>query len=340
MQQVKTEVQVDTIFAGKFRRYHNLSVWKQLLRFKTIVLPNIRDSVYILMGTIQSLIKLVLWRPDVVFCKGGYVCLPVGLAAQVLRIPVVLHDSDVHPGLANRVLARWAVKIATGAPSEHYTYPTEKMHYIGIPVKESYKRYTVDEQNAFKSELGFDPRRPLIVITGGGLGADAINEATVSIYQELLAFADVVLLSGSKQYAQLQKKLADVDDAHFKLYDFIQGDLITHTLAAADVVVTRAGATTLNELAALAKPTIIIPSPYLTGGHQLKNAKMYEDHGAAVVINEKELLARPHELLDTLTALVLNPKTLETMSNAIHVFAKPDAATDMAAIVVAAADKQ
>ena len=324
--------------SGKLRRYHTLPLWRQFLRWRTIVGPNIRDGFFILCGTVQSFIKLIIWRPDVIFCKGGYVCLPVGLSARVLRIPLVLHDSDAHPGLTNRVLSRWADAIGTGAPLEHYRYPASKARYVGIPVDERFRVYSAKERVGFKTDLGFDIKRPLIVVTGGGLGAAAINNAVVSVLDELLTSCNVLLISGTGQHAELAKKLADYPTDKFQLHAFVSKNIV-ETLAAADLVVARAGATTLLELAALAKPTIIVPNPYLTGGHQLKNAAVYTEKQAGVVIDEVRMVAEPHELLDTLTALILNESELARMAKAIHAFAKPAAANDMADMILDVAQR-
>lgn len=338
MRRVDPSIPVEVIASGKLRRYHTLPMWRQLLRWRTIVLPNIRDSFFIACGTVQSVVKLIKWRPDVIFCKGGYVCLPVGLAAHWLRIPLVLHDSDAHPGLTNRVLSRWATTIGTGAPLEHYKYPAHKSRYVGIPVDERFRVYGTKERVAFKLELGFDADRSLIVVTGGGLGATAINNAVVAVLDELLVNCNVLLISGTGQHAELAKKLSGYPADRFQLHAFVSKNIV-QTLAAADLVVARAGATTLLELAALAKPTIIVPNPYLTGGHQLKNAAVYTKKQAGVVIDEVRMVAEPHELLDTLTALILNPDELGRMSKAIHAFAKPEAARDMAGLVIAAAKR-
>ena len=106
---------VQTIYSGKFRRYNNVSLWRQVTR-PSIVLFNIRDFFLVAIGFVQSVVKLLFWRPDVIFTKGGFVCLPVGMAAKLLGIPLVIHDSDAHPGLTNRILATWATTIATGEP--------------------------------------------------------------------------------------------------------------------------------------------------------------------------------------------------------------------------------
>jgi UDP-N-acetylglucosamine--N-acetylmuramyl-(pentapeptide) pyrophosphoryl-undecaprenol N-acetylglucosamine transferase len=325
---------VQTIFSGKFRRYHNLPVWRQLLRPVSIILPNIRDGFFVICGFIQSMIKLVLWRPDVVFTKGGFVCLPVGFAARLLKIPLVIHDSDAHPGLTNRVLARWATQIATGAPLKHYPYPKQISRYVGIPINPDFKPLSDSERAETKKELGFDPRRPLVVVTGGGLGARRINDAVAKRLNEILEVASVILISGNDQYDELRAITSETDD-RFQLHAFVSSGM-ARMLGAADVVVTRAGATTLLELAALARPTILVPNGYLTGGHQLKNAAAYAENGAVEVIDEHELEANPQLLVDMLTSLLVNPKQLTRMSKMFHEFAKPNAASEMADMIESA----
>jgi len=109
---------------------------------------------------------LLLWRPDVMFAKGGFVCLPAGIAARLLKIPLVIHDSDSHPGLTNRILAKWATYIATGAPLHNYPYDKKITHYTGIPVREEFRPYNEEERKEVKRVLGFDESRPLVVVTG------------------------------------------------------------------------------------------------------------------------------------------------------------------------------
>jgi len=328
-------VPVQTIFSGKFRRYHNLPVWRQLLRPVSIIMPNIRDGFFVICGFIQSMIKLLLWRPDVVFTKGGFVCLPVGLAAKLLKIPLVIHDSDAHPGLTNRVLAKWATQIATGAPLKHYPYPKAITRYVGIPISTEFTPINEETRRDIKKDLGFDPRRPLVVVTGGGLGARRINDAVAKRLDEILEIASVILISGNDQYDEMRAVTPEADD-RFQLHAFVSSGMAS-MLGAADVVVTRAGATTLLELAALARPTILVPNGYLTGGHQLKNAAAYAENGAVEVIDEHELEANPQLLVDMLTSLLVNPEQLKRMSKAFHEFAKPNAAIEMADMIESAA---
>ncbi|HTJ73458.1 MAG TPA: UDP-N-acetylglucosamine--N-acetylmuramyl-(pentapeptide) pyrophosphoryl-undecaprenol N-acetylglucosamine transferase [Verrucomicrobiae bacterium] len=328
-------VPVETIFSGKLRRYNDLPLWRQLLRPVSIVLPNIRDAFLIGLGFLQSLIKLRSWRPDVVFTKGGFVCLPVGMAAKVLKIPLVIHDSDAHPGLTNRVLAKWAAKIATGAPLKFYSYPREIAKYVGIPINEEFMPFSLERRQKLKAAMGFDPKKPLVVVTGGGLGARRINDAVAKRLDALLEMTSVVLISGTSQYDELRATTPE-NDPRFQLHDFISGGM-SELLGTADIVVTRAGATTILELAALAKPTILVPNGFLTGGHQLKNARVYAENGAVEVIDDHELNANPQLLVDMLTSLLANPKRLNEMSKKFHAFARPDAAEEMASLIMGAA---
>lgn len=324
---------VHTIVAGKFRRYHHLS-WFQQLTWGSLVLQNIRDAFLVGIGFIQSFFKLIFWRPDVVFTKGGYVCLPVGFAAHVLRIPLVIHDSDAHPGLTNRILSKWATSIATGAPLEYYSYPKSRSKYVGIPIKDDFRPQTAAEQVAKKQEWGMDPKRPLIVVTGGGLGATRINDTVAKVLRPLQQHGAVVLVSGAGQYDEL-RSLLPKDSEHFQLYPFINN--MESLLAAADVVVTRAGATTILELAALEKPTILIPNGKLTGGHQLKNAAVYHEANAVVVLNEEAMIENPKLLVECVQQFIDDPKQAQSMAKRFGTFAKPEAAKDMATMILAAA---
>lgn len=332
------KLSVETILAGKLRRYNNMSFWQQLAHPRTILLPNLRDMMLVVGGFIQSMIKLFVWRPDVVFTKGGFVCLPVGLAARILGIPLVIHDSDAHPGLTNRILARWASAIATGAPLKNYGYNPAISRYVGIPISAEFKSLTDTEKADTKRELGVDPTRPLVVVTGGGLGAKRINDAVAVILNELLERASVILISGAGQYDELRALTPQADD-RFQLHAFVSQGMAA-MLSSADIVVARAGATTILELAAAAIPTVLIPNGYLTGGHQLKNAAAYAKEGAVSVLDEHAIDADPKVLLQALTDLLEDAPLRAEMSKAFHTFARPHAAEDMADMILAAAKKR
>ena len=331
---VDGHIRVEPIIAGKLRRYHKLSLVRQLMQLRTIVLPNIVDGFKLVAGFVQSVAKLLVWRPDVVFSKGGFVCLPVGIAAHILKIPLVIHDSDAHPGLTSRILSRWADVIATGAPLKHYNYPKQKSHYIGIPVASMAKPYTATKRSETKQALGFDTHEPLVVVTGGGLGAAAINHAVEQSIDDLLGFTSIALVAGQGNVDEVRSRLGK--RKNLQVHGYVSPDTMQQLMGAADIVVSRAGATTLLELAALAKPSIIIPNANLTGGHQLKNAEVYRQAKAIVVVDDTALKSSPLSLVDAINATLLNASTMKSLSKNIHAFAKPDAAKDMAKLIIGA----
>jgi UDP-N-acetylglucosamine--N-acetylmuramyl-(pentapeptide) pyrophosphoryl-undecaprenol N-acetylglucosamine transferase len=339
MQTLDKPVTIEPILAGKWRRYYGMPLYKQLLQMRTITGPNLIDTLKMSGGFLQSVVKLIIWRPDVVFAKGGYVCLPVGLAAALLRIPLVIHDSDAHPGATSRLLARWATTIATGAPLDNYPYPKSKTHYIGIPINSEAAAMSYKAAQAYKKDKGFDPHLPLVVVSGGGLGARLLNSSVLAGLPELSAFTAVALVAGNAHVDTVREAAAGAPKTTFQVFGHLPVTELMRLYAAADVVVTRAGATTLLELAALAKPVIIVPNRYLTGGHQIKNAAVYKKAKAALVIDEAELEADPAVLLREINTLLLSKQTVKRLARNIQGFAKPQAALHMAELILKAAGK-
>lgn len=329
-------IPVRTVTAGKFRRYSHLTKL-QHLTIPSVVFPNIRDAFLVIGGVVQSVFRLIAWRPDVVFAKGGYVCLPVGWAAWLLRIPIVIHDSDAHPGLTNRLLAPLAKRIGTGVPLEHYNYPASKTTYVGIPISDKYQSVTPARQAALKAALGFDAKRPLTVFIGGGLGSKQINDAVAQHLDSLLKLTNVVLLSGAAQYDEL-RALTPQDDKRFILKDFMTSGL-PELLQAADIVVSRAGATALLEFAALSKPTILIPSKRLLW--QIKHAKVFADADAVLLLDEDKFEDPKDQTLVAAVRKVLADKALrQKLATNLHKQARPHAAHDMALMITRVARKR
>jgi UDP-N-acetylglucosamine--N-acetylmuramyl-(pentapeptide) pyrophosphoryl-undecaprenol N-acetylglucosamine transferase len=171
-------------------------------------------------------------------------------------------------------------------------------------------------------------------VTGGGLGAQRINDAVASTLDELLELGSVVLISGTGQYDEL-RALTPQYDERFQLHAFVSEGLVS-LFGAADVVVTRAGATTILELAALRKPTILVPNGKLTGGHQLKNAQVYADADAVVIVDEPVMETTPLVLRDAVKGILKDNKKTDAMAGRFMVFARPHAARDMADMILGA----
>ena len=331
MKGLNINIPVQTIFAGKFRRYHHISAMHHLL-LPSLVIHNLKDTFLAGIGFFQSIIKLVIWRPDVVFTKGGYVCLPVGIATHLLGIPIVIHDSDVHPGLTNRILSRWASAIATGAPLEYYSYPVDRSRYVGIPISPEFHEFSNQELISAREKWGIDKTRQLIVVTGGGLGARRINDVIALSLDDLLLLGSVVLISGNLQYDEL-RSIVPQNGENFQLHPFISKDMVS-LMGAANVVIARAGATTILELATLAKPTILIPNSKLSGGHQLKNAEVYRKKGAVIVIDEEKMVENPQILVSAISDMLNDPKRADEMAHKLLSFARPNAAIDVADMII------
>ena len=310
---------ISVISSGKFRRYANLKFLNKYFSWYHITkthLPNLVDSGKIFGGFLQSVIKLKKWCPDVIFAKGGYVCLPVGIAAHFLKIPLVIHDSDTVPGLTNRVLSRWASAIATGSPVENYpAYPKKITHFVGIPVRETFANYDKKARAEIKLELGLDPKKKLIFVAGGGGGAAIFSTVFREFPPKILTEFDsqIFLLTGKnkafsvadyvkKFEINVRKKI----NQNFIVKDFVSEEY-PDLLNACDVFITRAGATSLAEAAVSETATIIIPSPFLAGDHQTKNAEIFAEAGAAFSLKQNATEDKP------------DPKLTEEMQEKIQI---------------------
>ncbi len=334
------DLRIRKTIAGKLRRYTNFTFMMYLQHFD-VVLKNIRDVFKNIIGFFQSLFRLIANRPDAIFFKGGYVCLPVGIAARFLRIPYVVHDSDAAPGLTNRILAKRATKIATGMPLEYYSYPADKAEWTGIPTSDEFVPATAAKQKALKKELGFDSEEPLLVVTGGSLGAENINLAIREILPSLLKFTSVMLVAGRERYPEMMdlKEYETWDDgkltSNFRMVKF--SSEMYKLFGAADIVVSRAGASTMTELASMRKTVIMVPNEKLPGYHQVKNARAYEKANAVVVVEDGEMHKDPEKLLDAIRKLNKNPEKREELAKNLSGFIKENAAENLANTVISIA---
>ncbi len=328
--------QIKGIAAGKFRRYHGVSWQKQVLDVKMQLL-NIRDALFFVIGLKQSFFMLLLLKPDVVFVKGGYVGLPVGLCASLLRIPLILHESDVKMGLTNRILSRYALAVGVGMPEDNYQLGNTTISFVGVPVSSDYKFVGPALQAKYKKQLNIDPKKRVVVITGGSRGAERVNNIVVAIGARLAHEAHVIHQTGQETYQATKKaiedQLTDETRGNYQLLPFIERDMQVY-LGAADVVVARVGTTTMAELAITAKPLVLIPNPKLVYGHQLENAKIYQSANAAVVVDEELAIQDPSILLDNVLHLLNSSAKREKLATNLHRLAKPSAAKDIAKLIL------
>lgn len=330
--------EVYLIQAGKFRRYHGETLWQHLKDVPTIF-KNIRDAFKVAVGLVQSFFLLRRLRPDVIFIKGGFVCVPVGLNAALLRIPYITHDSDALPGLANRIVAPWAKKNTVGLPKEVYSYPAEKTITVGVPLLHHYKPFTKAEQQETKKQLGLPEKGKVLLITGGGLGAQRLNMAIEACAQELLErYADLTIIhiAGRALEADLRQGYKKNLPSLLQKRIIVKG-FVTNLYAysgVADVIVARAGASSIAEFAAQHKACVVVPNPVLTGGHQLKNAKVWADRGVIKVVSEDKLRIDDHALMPSLVDLLDDPKKATLLGEKLGNMAQPDAAKQLAMLLL------
>ena len=203
-------VRVRRVPAGKFHRYAGWKLRDYFVHFwltlKDIIIGNILGFFGFLAGLITSFFRLLPKknRPNVIFLKGGYVCLPVGIIARRFKIPYVIHESDAVPGLANRILMKNAKKVAFGMPLPKETTDTHPNYvYTGIPVGEEFKAVSPANQMPLKTAFSFNQDKPLVVVTGGSQGSENLNEAIRAILPKLLKFTSVGLVAGRKHYENM-----------------------------------------------------------------------------------------------------------------------------------------
>ena len=340
-----TDPAIDHVYsvrAGKFRRYHGEG-WRQWLNLTTLFF-NIRDGFYVLVGLGQSYRLLRRLRPDVIFIKGGFVGVPVGLAAAKLGLPFVTHDSDAIPGLANRIIARWASLHTVALPVTSYNYPVDKTVSVGIPLVGDYVPVTPALKQQYRQDIQLPAAAKILFVIGGGLGAQRLNLAVIEIAPHLLAeYPDLQLVHGvgraneATAEAAYRAVLQPAVLARVQVKGYLT-DLYRYS-GAADVVVTRAGATNLAEFSVQGKACIVIPSPFLTGGHQLKNAQVLADAGAVVVVDETAMQADTNFLARAVSELLKHPDEADNMGHKLRSFAHQDSAERLAQILLKSAKK-
>ncbi|MBT5155344.1 MAG: undecaprenyldiphospho-muramoylpentapeptide beta-N-acetylglucosaminyltransferase [Gammaproteobacteria bacterium] len=258
------------VASGKLRRYFS---WQNFI-----------DPFFILWGMLQSLVLCLRLRPDVVFSKGGFVAVPLVVAAWLLRVPVISHESDVTPGLANRLTYPFCRKICVTFEATKRYLPGGKVNVTGTPVRQS---LVAGDAAAGLKFLGFSGEKPVLLVFGGSLGAAAINSQTRRALPGLLQAFDVVHVVGNGNLEASIEQSGSVK--HYVQKEFI-GEQFGHVLAAAAVVVSRAGANSLYELLMARKPHLLIPlGKAASRGDQLDNARVFADLGFSRVLYEEAL---------------------------------------------------
>ncbi len=303
------------ILSGKIRRYFSLM--------------NLIDPFKVPIGFMQSLIHLFSFMPDAVFAKGGSVSVPVCLAAWVLRIPIVIHDSDAVAGRANRLLSRFASRIAIAYPSAQEFFPAGKTALTGNPVRNEILQ---GDARRADERFGLSPEKPVVLVLGGSQGAKSLNKAVIRMLPELLPEAQVVHQVGETNYEEAVTLAGEVGvKAGYGGYvpvPFLGPQDLADIMTRADLVISRAGAGSIAELAACGKTSILVPLPTAANDEQRKNAYDVARFGGALVLEEGNL--GEHLFFSEVDSILKNSDLRADMARKIRSFHNPEAANMIA----------
>lgn len=255
---------------GKLRRYWS---WQNFI-----------DPFFIKYGFFQSLFYLIKWRPDIVITAGSFVSVPVVCAAWVLRVPILVHQLDMRPGLANKIMSYFATVVTVTFEKSLEDYGRKAVR-TGNPVRGIMSTLNMSKKEAIE-KLGFRKDIPIILILGGGTGSDFINKMVLENLTELLKKFQIVHITGKDRMNTADKNF---DLPNYKAFEFLDTTGMLKSFTAAELVISRCGIGVLTELSHLGKPAILIPMP---DSHQEENAQVFADKKGAIVLNQKEIDAR------------------------------------------------
>lgn len=323
----KNGIKTKNVLTGKWRRYFSFQ--------------NFVDCIKLPIGIVQALIKVLFFMPDVVFSKGGYGSVPVLIAARIYWIPIIIHESDAIPGKANRIMEKLSDVIAISYEmTKDYTDPT-KTFFTGNPIRETLLGGKPEES---KKILGLKTGKPILLVLGGSQGAKKINQVITTILPRLLETYEVVHQCGEKNYEET-KELAGKSGFKpgregYHLYPFLkdENEELKNALGSADLILSRAGATAISEIAAYKKASLLIPLFNSANDHQTHNAFEVAKKGGAMVLKEENLT--PELLLGKIDILMNDLPLRESMGEKAGFFYNPDAPQKIAQIILKVANKE
>jgi UDP-N-acetylglucosamine--N-acetylmuramyl-(pentapeptide) pyrophosphoryl-undecaprenol N-acetylglucosamine transferase len=303
--------------------YNITSIWISGFH-RRFTLKNLLFPVKLATSIVQSLVIIKKFNPDVVISCGGYVAGPVGWVASKMSIPLIIQEQNSFPGVTNRMLGKNAALIFTAFDNAKKYFPKGKTKLAGNPTRKSLRR--ANRKEALQA-FGFSEDKKTLLILGGSGGAKSINDAMqkhINTLHNNLGL-QIIWQCGKRYYDQLRKEVIPQNFEHLRLKDFIHD--MPAAYAAADVVISRAGALSCSELALTGKPSILVPSPNVAGDHQTKNAQSMANNGAAkLVADDKLKKVMPNVVKD----IIGDEQQLKKMSKTAKNLARPNAAEEIA----------
>ncbi len=318
------------ISAGKLRRY-NRRWFETMLDVKTNWL-NARDMVRFNRGLLQARRLIREFKPDVVFVKGGYVGLPVGIVALRQNIPLIIHESDIVFGLTNRYLSKKATSIAVGWPIDVYkNYDTAKFVYTGSPLR---RNAITGTRPAGLTHFKLTEQKPIIFVIGGSQGAQAINNVIFDNLAQLLRKYSILHVTGERDIERARFVLSRCEAAVRSCYRpqaFLHNDMGL-AYAVADIVISRAGANSLAELSAWSKPAIVVPLSSSANNHQSQNAQALARMGGVRILQQVDLTG--FKLMSEIDRLMSDPASRSYLGKTLHKFYEPESASKIAELLI------
>ena len=299
---LKEKIAFRPIISAKFRRYFSLR--------------NITDGFKLKLAFWQSYFILLREKPGLVICAGSYVGVPVVWAAWLQRVPVLIHQQDVRPGLANRLMAPFAKTITVTFAKSLTDYGTKAV-WVGNPIRREFKDIKITPREA-RQKFGLTGTSKVVLIMGGGTGAKAINDLADNSLVELTKFCQVLHIAGKGKMSDLARE-HQMNNPNYRIFEFIDSFGIIKAYSAASIVVSRCGMATLTELAFLGKPSILIPIP---DSHQENNAQIFATANAAIVLDQRNLSST--NFINNIRELLNNEVLQRNFSEEIQLIIKPD----------------
>lgn len=304
-------IEYKKVSAGKVRRYFSLLNFLDI--FKTVF------------GIIGALLDVFDVYPDVIFSKGGYGSFPTIVAARLLRIPILIHESDTIPGKTNKWAAKFATRIAVSYKETAGYFPEEKVAYTGQPVMEELLTPITNKAGEF---FGFDESIPTIFIMGGSQGAETINNVILNILSELVENFQIIHQTGQANIGVIKESASAIlldnkNKVRYKPFEYLNGLEMRMAAGVSSLIISRAGST-IFEIASWVKPSIIIPIADSNENHQVKNAFIYAKAKACSVIQEENL--KDHILMAEIKRIIESKELSDKMKEGAKNFFKPGAA--------------
>jgi UDP-N-acetylglucosamine--N-acetylmuramyl-(pentapeptide) pyrophosphoryl-undecaprenol N-acetylglucosamine transferase len=312
-------VKMKRVLAGKVRRYPGWNVFWENFVDVCFKIP---------LGILQSFFYIFFLSPDLVFSKGGYGAIPWVIAARMLFVPVFMHESDIAPGAANKIISRFVKEVFVSFPRTEY-FPLKKMILVGNPIRRELLNGTKEEARIL---FKISSEKPVVLILGGSQGAQKINEEVFEVIQYLLESFEIIHQCGENNLAEAKKNAKvmvpkELENS-YHLFSFLKEPELKQAYAVADLIVSRSGSGSIFEIAAIGKPSILVPLQESAQNHQVKNAYAYTETGAGIVIEESNFTSR--FFMERIKSILNDPAEYAKMAEKAKEFAKPEAAKALA----------